>query len=271
VSPGYFEAMRIRLRAGRTFDSHDRAGAQPVAVVSRSFARRFWPDRDPIGRRIRRGIGSTWSVVVGVVDDVRDAGIDKDVAVTLYTPFSQGNGAAMPVGLVVRTEGDPALALAAIKRAVWAVDPTQPLANVVTLDRFLADSLGARRFRAALLTLCGIVGLLLATLGTYAMTARVVAERTREVGIRLALGGRPHRVWWTVAWSCTRAVVAGAIAGAVASTAAAVALAGTLPEVNGTAWPFTAGAAAMVVMVGVSAALIAGRAAISIEPMRALR
>jgi putative ABC transport system permease protein len=272
VSPGYFEAMRIPVLRGRVFEDRDDVNGSAVAIVSRALARQYWGDRDPLGRRLRRGSApNVWLTVVGVVDDVRDVGLNQPPMDTLYTPYYQSSNAAAPVALVVRTAGDPRGLVPAIKRAVWDVDPTQPLSNVVTVEQFLADSLGAERFRAILTALCGAIGLLLATIGTYGVTARSVVERTREVGIRLALGGRPLDVWWTIAWGSLRAVVAGAALGVVGSAAAAAGLAALLPEVRGGSWRFAAETGMGLVAIGALAAMVAARRATVIEPVRALR
>jgi putative ABC transport system permease protein len=272
VSPGYFETMRIRMISGRAFDAHDRVGSQAVAIVSRSFARRFWAGGDPVGRRLQRGTNSkTWIVIVGVADDVRDVGIAEPVRDTVYTPFFQGSNAATPVGLVVRTANDPSLHVAAIKRAVWEVDPKQPLAHITLLDDFLSASLGPERFRATIVAVCAILGLVLAAIGTYGVTARSVVERAREVGIRIALGGRPERVWLSIAWTSLRGVLAGAAVGSVASVIVATALTAWLPELRSPTWPFSAAAAATLVAIGAMAAFVAARAVVTIEPVRALR
>jgi putative ABC transport system permease protein len=271
VTPGYFETLRIALIAGRFFERRDRAGGQPVAIVSRGFARRFWGTDFVVGRKLRRGTAPGWITVVGVVDDVRDLGLDKAPIATVYTSFYQASNAAAPVALVVRTKGDPRVTIAAIKRAVWEVDAKQSLANIATLEEFFRMSLGPQRFRAALVAICGAIGLLLATIGTYGITARSVVERTREVGIRLALGGRPVGVWWAICRTSMRAVVAGALAGALVSRVATAGLGMMLPEVAGSTWEFTTGAAAVLLLVGGLAALVAGRAATLVEPLRALR
>ena len=272
VSPGYFDAMRIAVMRGRAFDARDTVGSPLVAIVSRGFARRFWGDEDPIGRHVRRGVNQRgWITVVGVVDDVRDVGLNAEPADTLYTPYYQGSSPAAPVGLVVRTTGDPAAMVPAIRRAIWDVDPKQPLANVVTMEQFLSDTLGAQRFRALLVSACGAIGFILAILGTYGVTARSVVERTREVGIRLALGGDPLRVWWTVAWGSVQAVVAGAVLGIALSGIAGVLLAALLPEVQQGAWGFAIASAAALAAVGGAASLIAARGAIAVEPVHALK
>jgi predicted permease len=287
ISPGYLEAMRIPVIRGRAFEARDNLDAPLVAIVSRGFARRFWGDADPIGKRIQRGSNVKVSVtVVGVVGDVRDVGLNLDAADILYTPYYQGSNAAAPVGLVVRTAGDPRRSTDAhgalshvegrglitdVKRAIWQVDATQPLAGVVTLEDFLSASLGAHRFRAMLLAACGLVGLLLATIGTYGVTARSVVERTREVGIRLALGGSPANVWWTVAWGSVRAVAIGAAAGIAVSAIAGAGLAALLPDVGGGIWKAATACAAGLVLVGGIAAMIAARSAVTIDPVIALK
>ena len=272
ISPGYLETMRIPVVRGRAFDARDRIDAPLVAIVSRGFARRFWGDSDPIGKRLQRGANTkSWLTIVGVVGDVRDVGLNLDATDMLYTPYYQGSNAAAPVALVVRTAGDPRGMVSSVKRAIWQVDANQPLASVVTLEGFLSDSLGAHRFRAMLIAACGGVGLLLATIGTYGVTARSVVERTREVGIRLALGGSRGNVWWTVAWSSVRAVTVGAAAGLVISTIAGAGLAALLPDVGGGIWKPAAVCAAGLVLVGAVAAMTAARGAVAIDPLIALK
>jgi putative ABC transport system permease protein len=271
VSPGYFEAMRIPVLRGRAFDARDTLDTPLVAIVSRGFARRFWQDGDPVGKRIQRGTTKVWLTVVGVAGDVRDVGLNLEASDILYTPYYQGSNAAAPVGLVVRTAGDPRGMIDTVKRAIWQVDASQPLASVVTLEGFLADSLGAHRFRAMLIAACGAIGLLLATIGTYGVTARSVVERTREVGIRLALGGRPADVWWTVASGSLRAVGAGAIGGVALSIAAGAGLAALLPDAGGGIWKAATACAAGLMIVGAIAAMVAARGAVAVDPLVALK
>lgn len=270
VSPDYFATMGIAVLQGRVFDRHDWVGSQLVAIVSRGFANRFWPDQDPLGRRLQRGASPAWYVVVGVVDDVRDNGLDRPPVETLYTPYFQGSNVAAPVALVVRTVAEPSLAIRDIKRAVWAVDPLQPLAKVSTMDWFLATSLGPHRFRALLVTTAAVIGLVLAIVGIYAVTVRSTAERTREVGVRLALGGRPAVVWWTVAWGSLRGVAAGAVAGMLVSRLTGAALTALLPEVQSGQWVAMLVAAGALLLAGSLAAVTASRAAVSAGPIRAL-
>ena len=133
-----------------------------------------------------------------------------------------------------RTTSDPTAFVAAIKAAVWEIDPAQPLSDVSLLERFLAGSLGPQRLRSVLLATFAGIGLLIAVIGIYAVTARSVVERTREVGVRLALGGQPRRVWWALAGRALRAFAAGIVAGAGGALAVAALLAGVFPEIAST-------------------------------------
>jgi putative ABC transport system permease protein len=272
VSPGYFETMKIRVMRGRAFLETDGALRPPVAVVSEAFARQYWPNGDPIGRRIKRGAAtSPWLEIVGVVADTRDAGLTQDTGPLIYTCYYQGSTSATPAGLVVRTAGDPASTIQQIKQAIWSVDPAQPLSSVVILDDFLAASLGPQKFRAWLVTLCSVFGVVLAIIGIYGVTSRSVAERTREVGIRIALGGQPSNVWWRLVTASMRAVVMGVAAGVILSLAVDRGITLLLPELGAGQWTFRVGAAAVMSIAGMAAAIAAARQAASIEPIGALR
>jgi predicted permease len=272
ISAGYFDAMRIPLLQGRAFEKRDTLDSPPVVVVSRSLARRFWADSDPIGRRIKRGSSArVWSTVVGMVGDVRDGGLDQPLKDTVYASYFQGSNAAAPVALVVRTASAPGGLVPALRGAVWAVDPKQPLGQITTLDAFLDASLGPNRFRALLLGLCGALGLLLATVGTYGIAARSVIERRKEVGIRLALGGRRAAICWTILRGPLRAVITGAAAGIVASGFAQAVVQAALPDVSVAGWRFAVVAAGLLITTGVCAAALAARRAGSVDPLRAMQ
>jgi putative ABC transport system permease protein len=271
VSPGYFRTLRIREIAGRTFDSRDVGGGMPAAVVSRSFANRFWPGEDPVGRRVNRPNNAPPLTVIGVVDDVYDVGYGQEPKPTIYLAYAQNSNVAAPVSLVIRTASDPTGFVAAVKSAVWDVDPAQPLSDIQLLDRFLADSLGPQRLRSVLLAIFAGIGLLIALIGIYAVTARSVAERSREVGVRLALGGQPGRVWWTLSFRALRAFGLGLLVGAGGAIAVAALLAGVFPEVASTPKFYVAPGACLVIVAGVATALLASRRITRIEPLQVLR
>ena len=272
VSPGYFEAMEIRLMSGRTFQRTDTAKTPAVALVSDAFARRFWPHGSAIGRRIKRGAAtSPWLEIVGVVEDVRDAGLIRETGPVMYTSYYQGSTGTTPAALVVRTTGDPRSAIPAIKHAIWSVDPQQPLSNIVVLDDYLEASLGPQRFRAWLVVLCSGFGIVLAVVGIYGVTSRSVAERTKEAGIRMALGARPVEVWWRLVLESLRAILAGAGSGAILSFIVDGSLVRLLPELGASDWGYRAFASALLIAAGAAAAMIAARQAVAIDPIRALR
>jgi predicted permease len=272
VSPGYFETMKIRLVRGRTFQDTDTNTRPPVAVVSEALARQYWPNADPIGRRIKRGAAtSPWLEIVGVVADVRDTGLTQDTGPVMYTCYYQGSTSATPAGLVVRTAGDPRGAIQQIKQAIWSVDAAQPLSSIVILEDFLDASLGPQRFRAWLVALCAVFGVLLAIVGIYGVTSRSVAERTREIGIRIALGGRPSAVRWRLVVASVRAVAAGVAGGAVLSLGVDSSIVRLLPELGSTQWTWRISAGVLMAAAGAAAAVVAARHAVSIEPLRALR
>jgi putative ABC transport system permease protein len=272
VSPGYFEAMHIRVIDGRSFQPTDTEARPPVAVVSESFARKFWPHGGAIGKRIRRGAATLpWAEIVGVVADVRDAGLIRETGPVMYTCYYQGSTAATAAGLVVRTAGDPRGAVPQIKRAIWAIDPAQPLSNIVLLDDYLASSLGPQQFRSWLVASCALSGILLAVIGIYGVTSRSVTERTKEVGIRIALGARPSNVWVRLVNSSLVAVIAGVGLGALLSVALDTGLVKLLPELGRSEWVFRVGSAVLVIAISTVATIVAARHAATIDPIRALR
>ena len=271
AAPDYFRAMHIPLLAGRDFSDRDGLSEPPVAIVSRQFADQHWPGEDPLGRRVRRGTNPNWLTVVGVVGDVSDVGFTQPPAPTIYIAFSQNNVAITPVSLVVRTAGNPLTLTPAVRRAVFAADPQQPIDSITTVDAFLSDSLGPQRFRSVLLLVLGGIGLALAALGIYGVTARAVTERTRELGVRLALGASPRSLATLVVRQALAAVVAGLAAGVVLASLAATAMMRTLANLE-QANPWTmVPALVLLAVVAAAAAAVPAMRAVSLAPTEALR
>jgi len=271
VSPDYFTVMRIRQLAGRTFTDADTASSPPVTVVSRLFAERHWPGQDAIGRRIRRGTQPAWLTVIGVVDDVSDVGLQQAPEGTIYTAYAQGSVAAAPVAFVIRTEGDPLNAAAAVRSAVFAIDPQLPIHRVATLESFLADSLNPQRFRAAVLALLAGLGLLLAAVGIYGVTARGVTERTREFGVRVALGSEPRAVMRLVVLQALGSVSIGAVAGVLAGVWLSTALGRWLTNVIEPDLMIGVVAAGVLAGTATIAASVPAMRVLRIDPVEALR
>jgi predicted permease len=223
VSPEYFGVMQIPLLKGRPFTEHDVMGSPPVVVINEILAHRFWPDTDPLGRRLILGstIGADQvpRVIVGVVGNIRSAGLESEPGPMIYVPYSQNPWPTMSA--LIRTAGDPMRLVAAVRKEVLALDKDQPVYNVRPLEDVLSASLAARRFQMLLLGIFAAVALIMAAIGVYAVMAEVVVQRTHEIGIRMALGACPLDVLQLVVGRGMRLILAGVtlgLAGALALT-----------------------------------------------------
>ncbi len=209
VSPGYFATLGIPLLQGRDFTWADTAESRPVAIVNRSMAERFWPGRDPLGKRLRWRSGmnpQAWITVVGVVSDVRYRQIETARA-DVYVPFLQDPHWAMDV--VLRTKGDPLELVGPATAAVHAIDPGLPPSNLTTLEQEVAEAEARPRLRTFLLALFAGISLVLATVGLYVIMAHTVAQRRQELGIRIALGASREQILSLVLRQALGLVLAG--------------------------------------------------------------
>ncbi len=272
VTPGYFTTLRVPLRAGRGFTDADREGAPLVAVVSESFARHFWPGENALGKRLRRaGPVVRWMEVVGVAADVRDAGLSTTPAPTFYVAYLQQNTPTARVTVLLRTRIDPALLAAAARRVVRNIDPNQVLDFVFPLERVLVRSVAIQQLQSALLSTFAVGGLAVALVGLYGLASFGVARRTREIGIRAALGARRRQVLALVLFDALRPVLIGACVGLALTVALVQYVVRAFPELAASdPVIFGAATAGLLLAAGVAALPPATRA-LRIDPVTTLR
>ena len=274
VTPGYFETMGIPLVRGRLLAAADGRDAPRAMVVNEAFVRRFWPNGgDVLGKRFQIASSrkqNPWWTIVGVVGDMHSYGLASAPVAEAYFPHQQLRRSSA-LTMVLRTDGDPA-ALAVAARAVIAeVDPSQPVFEVATMESLIAGTLAQRRFTMGLMLLFGLVALVLAAVGIYGVMAYTVAQRTREVGIRIALGARPATVLKMVLGDGMRLVAIGLVVGLAAALALGHLVASLLYGVTATDAATYAAIALVLAAVAVIAILIPARRATRVDPMLALR
>jgi putative ABC transport system permease protein len=266
VTPDYHQTFGIPLRRGRFFTGADRRGAGNVVIISEAAARKYFPGLDPIGRAV--ALGENW-VVVGVVGDVHQFSLEAEPMTQAYVPIAQTSAAGGI--LAIRTNGDPYDVLPSVKAAVFAVMPDVPLRNVTTMEELLGRRMAQRRLTMLLLGLFGLLGLVIAAVGVYGVMACVVAQRTREIGVRMALGATRSTVVGMVLRNAGVLVASGTIAGAAAAwflSAASKAFLFRLEPTDPRA--FAAAVVALSVAAFVASVIPARRAA-SVDPIIALR
>ncbi len=269
VGSGYFRTLQIPLAAGREFGSDDRASTQPVAVVNEAMVRRYWPGQSPIGRLLTI---DTPRRIVGVVRDSRFESLSSSATPHAYAPTLQYPTAALDeLTLLARTDADPAVAMGWIRTAIHELDPAVPVTSLQPYGDVIAARLMPQRAGAAILGLFGGLSLLLAAFGIYAVVSYAVAQRTREVGIRIALGARPSEVRAMVVRQSAGPIAVGIAVGIALAAAAARLLGGFLYGVAPND-PVTFGAVTLVLaLCGLVAAYIPARRASRIDPMAAIR
>jgi putative ABC transport system permease protein len=229
VSPGYLETMRIPLRRGRLLDERDRAGAPPVALISESLARRRFASESPIGQRLRIGpLNGPPFTVVGVVGDVKQMSLALSESDAVYTPASQWLFTDNAMSLVVRARGDAAALAPAVRQAVWSIDKDQPIVRVAAMDDLLTASAAERRFALILFEAFALAALVLAAAGIYGVLAGSVAERTREIGVRSALGASRGSILALVVREGMMLTGLGAVIGLAGAAAASQSIAAML-------------------------------------------
>ena len=274
VSPALLQAMRIPLIRGRQFTWADDERRPGVVIVSDEMAKRFWPDQDPLGKRLRIARpNSPWLTVVGVVGNVSDARDPGDPPETWYLPYPQqaSAGAAQTVHLMVRAEGEPLALVPDINRAVARVDPSLAIYGISAMDAFFSLSLNRERLGAGAMTAFAGFGLLLAAMGIYAVIAFAVLQRTQEIGLRMALGAEPHTIVALVLHRGLRLGLIGVGIGMLGAIALNRVLAGLLPEITPLEPSIVLAAATVLLTCIVVACYLPAWRAARLDPLAALR
>jgi putative ABC transport system permease protein len=272
VTPGYFEAMGIRLLHGRYFDDRDAEGTAPVAIIDETMAQTYWPGEDPVGKRLHRGSqrsSSPWMTIVGVVKHVRYQTLETQSRVQLYWPYAQNPWPY--ISLAARTWLDPASLAGAIQREVLKIDPEQPIAMVRTMDQLLADSLARRRFSMLLLASFAGTALLLAAVGIYGVVSYAVTQQAHEMGIRAALGATRFVILRLVLGQGLLVTTTGVAIGLVGSIAVTRLIAGLLFNVRPTDPVTFAIVALFLAAVALTASLLPALRATKVDPVVVLR
>lgn len=274
VSKKYFDTLRIRMVEGRLFDDRDDTGAPKVAIVNQTMARTFWNNDSPIGRRVQPSLTQDWYTVVGVVDDVKNSGLDQPAGSELYLPYlqaPQGGDFLQAAFVVARSRSNPAAVLGAVRREVGEIDPSLPLSLVRTMDEVVSAAQARPRFLTLLLTLFASVALILASIGIYGVIAYSVAQRTRELGLRVALGAQAANVLTLVLRRAVLLIACGIVIGLAGALALTRFLSGLLFGVTATD-PITFVTVALVLgAVAMVASYLPARHATKVDPMVALR
>ena len=267
VGPGYFQTMGIPLQRGRLFATNDISGA----VISESMAHRFWPGQDPLGKRFKRSLpgldAGNWDTVLGVVGDRLSNGPGSSMLPTMYDLDTGSSTTTM----VVRTIGDPLLLVNAVRRTVHAINPAVPYFEITTVDQQMWEIQAPRRFETILLTIFSVLATLLAAAGIYGLLQHAVAQRTKEIGIRLALGARTCDVVRLVLSHGLRGVAIGLLGGVAVSYAATRVLSSVLYDVTATDPMTLAGVIVLLIAAAFAASSLPARRAVKVDPMVALR
>jgi predicted permease len=280
VEPDYLKVMQIALKRGRFFTPQDDEHSPLVAVVDEVFARKFFPGQDPIGKRIVMNTSERRLEIVGVVDHVKQWGLDLDDTQSLraqfYIPCMQmpDDFTAMisgGTGVVVRYTGNLAPVFDAIRRTSRQMSSQQVIYGDQTMESIIADSIAQRRFAMVLLGVFAVMALVLASVGIYGVIAYVVGQRTQEIGIRIALGAQRKDVLGLILWQGTRLALLGVAIGIVGSLALTRLMSDLLYGIGATDPGTFAGLALVLIVVAIAACYLPARRAMRVDPVAALR
>jgi predicted permease len=275
VTPDFLRTIGARLREGRFLTAEDRADTLPAVIINETFANRYWPGTSPVGRRLQIsewGPGKPWLTIVGVVREIRERGINIETKPAVYMPLHQAETAwPVPNDLVIRTTADPLSIVPAVRQAVWSVAPDQPLASVRTMEDVAQLETASRRQTMILLGAFAGLSLLLAFIGIYGLLSYSVAQREREIGIRVALGAGRSRVLGMIAGKGMALALTGVALGWGAAAIASRSLQSLLFGISANDVTTLATVSALLMLVALTACLIPARRAVLLDPASSLR
>lgn len=267
VTPGYFQALQIPLKAGRTFTKEDDAGTGKLFVVNESFAKKVWGSKSAVGQTLY--VGTMACEVIGVVGDVHNEGLANDARETVYMPERLSPRSSL--NLFIRTAGNPLMSIAAVRDAIWSVDKNQAVSDIATMQQLVSDNVAQPRFFTVLLTIFGSLAVILAAIGAYGVISYSVRERTQEFGIRIALGADRAGVLALVLKQAMTLAAIGLCLGLIGALATTRLLSTLLFGIRPLDPATFAAAATLLLAVALLATYLPARAATKVDPMVALR
>ena len=272
VTTDFFKTLGVRLMDGRLFDQRDVQGSPDVVIVNQTMARAFWGNENPIGHRIQPGMSGPMCTIIGVVEDVKNAGLDKPTGTEIFLPFGQKQGEGVTSASVfLRAKGDSSLLANAVRSEVRSIDPSVPVSKVQTMEQVLATAQSRPRFLTLLLTLFSTVALIIATVGIYGVISFSVARRAKEFGLRIALGAQHKDVIGLVMKQGALLTLLGVVVGICASFALTRLMASLLFGVQPTDALTFVSVPLLLAAVALSASFIPAQRASKVSPMEALR
>jgi putative ABC transport system permease protein len=276
VSPDYFAALKIPLKQGRLFQASDRENEPMVVIINSTLARIFFPDRSPLGQHLQIGglpnDVNPWMEIVGVVGDVKQA-LASEAATELYIPYRQSDKIrpVLSMSLIVHTGSDPLALANTVRRVVHDVDPNQPVVKIRTMDENIADSLSQPRFRTILLTIFAGIALILAAIGIFSVMAYSVAQRTREIGVRIAMGASRRQIFRLILEYSIRLTVIGLVIGMIATLVLTRYVSSFLFHVASYDPITLIGMSLVIMLIAMSASYLPAYRATRVNPITALR